>query len=283
VRIITQELVAPDFRGELALGEVARSLAATVYYVIGTVPAAIVIAFLLAFFVFNAIRLRDLLRTVYFLPYVTSTVAAGLVFLWIFNPQVGVMNGLLGALGLPAQTWLEDPTPIGRKLLDAVGAGWGAGIPDFLLGPSVALSVIIVFSIWASLGFDVVIFLAGLTAIPSELEDAAAIDGAGTWDRIRYITLPLLSPTIFFLLVVSTIRAFQAFTPIFVLSGGGYRGQAGGPLGSTSVLTVEIFKQFYERPDSVGYAAAIALFLLACVLLLTWGQFRLVGRRAFYG
>jgi multiple sugar transport system permease protein len=241
------------------------------------------LAFVVAFLLFEGTPLRNLLRTLYFVPYVTSVVAAGMVFLWIFDPQVGVANSLLHAAGLPIQTWLQDPDPVVKKLLIWLGLTWAQSLPDLVCGPSMALTVMIVFSIWNSLGFDVVIYLAGLSAIPPELKEAARIDGASGWQRVRFITLPLVSPTTFFLVVTSIIRSFQAFTPIYVLSGGGFRGEAGGPIGSTRVLTVDIFYNFYNRPSSVGYAASIASLLLVCVLLLTIAQFRTVGRRAFYG
>lgn len=282
-RIFTEELLVKDYAGHWALGEVGQSLLVTLYYVIGTVPLSVALAFLIAYLIFEGTPLRDFLRTVYFLPYVTSVVAAGMVFLWIFDPQVGVANSLLHALGLPAQTWLQDADPILKRGLGWLHLGWAQSLPDPLGGPSVALSVVILFAIWGSLGFDIIIYLAGLTSISKDVKEAAEIDGAGTWQRMRYITIPLVSPTTFFLLVTSTIRSFQAFNQIFVLSGGGYRGQAGGPLGTTRVLTVDIFYNFYNRPNSVGYAAAISFLLLLCVLLLTLVQFRFVGRRAFYG
>jgi multiple sugar transport system permease protein len=190
----------------------------TVFYVIGTVPVAVALAFLVAFLLFQPIRLRDFIRTIYFLPYVTSTVAAGMVFMWIFNPQVGIINSATTALGLPAQTWLLDPDPVLKKVL--LGIGWtsAARIPDWLAGPSVALCVVILFSIWSSLGFDVVIYLAGLANIPAELYEAARIDGAAGWQMLRHITIPLVSPTTFFL-VVSIIRAFQALLHLSFQSG----------------------------------------------------------------
>jgi multiple sugar transport system permease protein len=282
-RILIDDIVTKDYRGHWTLGEVGQSLVATIYYVIGTVPLSIGIAFVVAYLLFEGTPLRDFLRTIYFLPYVTSAVAAGMVFLWIFDPQIGVANYLFHALGLPVQTWLQDPDPVGKRFFGWLGLGWGQGIPDFAAGPSVAMVVVILFSIWSSLGFDVAIYLAGMTAVSREVNEAAQIDGAGHWQRIWRVTLPLVSPTTFFLLVTSTIRSFQAFTPIFVLSGGGFHGQAGQPLGTTRVLTVDIFYNFYNRPDSVGYAAGVAFVLLMCVLLLTLVQFRTVGRRAFYG
>lgn len=283
-RILKDGFLTRDFRGDLVLGEVGQSVINTVYYTIGTVTAGLAIAFVIAYLLFARTPLGGVLRTLYFLPYVTSAAAAGVVFLWIFNPQTGIANSLLTDLGLPPQTWLQDPEPIGRKLLSGLRIGAADSMPDFMLGPSMAMVVVIIFSIWNNLGFNVVIFLAGLTAIPREIDEAARVDGTNNWQHIRHITLPLLSPTTLFLVVVSTIRSFQAFTPIFVLTGGQQRGGvSGGPLGTTRVLTVEIFHNFYEKPGSVGFAAAVAFVLLISVLLLTAFQFRIFGRRTFYG
>jgi ABC-type sugar transport system permease subunit len=286
VRIFTQDVVAQDFRGLPTLGPIGQSFIVTLYYVIGTVPFSIILAFLVASLLFHLPVLRDVLRTIYFLPYITSVVAASMVFFWIFNPQVGVANDVLHALGLPTQTWLQDPTPVGTRFLTWIGIHGAARVPDPLMGPSVALTVVILFSVWNSLGFDVVIYLSALSAISPELDQAAQVDGAGAWQRIRHVTLPLVSPTTLFLLVTSTIRSFQAFTPIFALteggSGGTGLGEAGAPLGTTRVLTVTIFTNFYERPNSVGYASAVAMVLLVCILILTAVQLRVVGRRAFY-
>ncbi|NJN15374.1 MAG: sugar ABC transporter permease [Oscillochloris sp.] len=265
------------------IGEMGRSLLATLYYVIGTVPLTLVLAFFFAQLLMRPIAQRGLFRTIFFMPYVTSVVAAALVFGWIFNSQIGIANLLLEALGLPRQSWLLDPEPIGIKLLELFGLSWPGGWPIDLAGPSLALVCIILFSVWQSLGFSIVIFMAGLANIPQELYDAAKIDGASGWRLTRYVTLPLLSPTTFFLLIVSIIYAFQSFTPVYVLSGGGgYGNGAGGPLDTTLVITVYIVRNFYERASAVGYAAAVSFVLFAILLILTLIQFRILGRRVHY-
>jgi len=264
-------------------GEVGQSLVVTAFYVLGTVPATIVIAFLIANMLNAKVRFLTPLRTAYFVPYITSTVAAGLAFVWLLNPQVGVANATLEALGLPAQQWLLDPDPIVPKLLGAIGIGWSSALPSFLAGPSVALVCVMVFSIWNTLGFAVVIILAGLTAIDTQVKEAARMDGVNSWQMATRIIVPLLSPTLFFLLVIATIRSFQSFNEIYVLtSGGGYGAGAGSPLDSTLTLPVLIFRHLYERPGSVGFAAALSMLLFIILLVVTMLQFRFAERRVHY-
>lgn len=264
-------------------GEVGNSLVVTAFFVVGTVPVTIAIAFAIATMLFAKVRFLTTLRTAYFVPYITSTVAAGLAFSWLFNPQVGVLNALLEGLGLPAQRWLLDPDPIVPKLLSGIGVGWSDGLPSFLAGPSVALTCVIVFSVWNTLGFAVVILLAGLSAINPELYEAARIDNASPWQVATRITVPLVSPTLFFLLIVSTIRSFQSFNEVYVLtSGGGYGAGAGSPLDTTLTLPVLVFRYLYQRPGSVGYAAALSMLLFGLLLALTLVQFRFAGRRVHY-
>lgn len=265
------------------LGEVGQSLLVTFFYTVVTVPVTLVLSFVIANMLFAKIRGLAALRTAYFIPYITSTVAAGLAFGFLFNPTVGVLNAVLRAVGLPAQTWLLDATPIAPKVLAAFGVGWSDSFPAVLAGPSVALLCVTIFSVWSTLGFGVVIVLAGLVAINPEVHEAARIDGAGTWTMATRITLPLVSPTLFFLLVVSTIRSFQSFNEIFVLTkGGGYGAGAGSPLDTTLTLPVLVYRYLYERPGSVGYAAALSMLLFGLLLVAMLVQFRLFQRRVHY-
>lgn len=265
------------------LGEVGQSLLVTFFYTVVTVPVTLVLSFVIANMLFAKIRGLAALRTAYFIPYITSTVAAGLAFGFLFNPTVGVLNAVLRAVGLPAQTWLLDATPIAPKVLAAFGVGWSDSLPAVLAGPSVALLCVTAFSVWSTLGFGVVIVLAGLVAINPEVHEAARIDGAGTWTMATRITLPLVSPTLFFLLVVSTIRSFQSFNEIFVLTkGGGYGAGAGSPLDTTLTLPVLVYRYLYERPGSVGYAAALSMLLFGLLLVAMLVQFRLFQRRVHY-
>ena len=174
----------------------------TVYFVIGTVPLTMAIALLLAYLLFQRVRFLSFFRTVYFLPYVTSTVAAAAVWTWMFNGRTGVLNALLGgAFGEDARLrWLQEPKGIFFMLADRIGVTIPADYPLVLLrGPSLALVSIMAMTIWHLLGFDIVIFLAGLGNINRELYEAARIDGASELTIFRRITIPLLMPTISFL------------------------------------------------------------------------------------
>ena len=266
-----------------APGEVGNSILVTAFYVVGTVPVTILIAFVIANMLNSKIRFLAVLRTAYFVPYITSTVAAGLAFVWLLNPQIGVLNSVLESVGLPAQQWLLDPEPVVPKVLALFGIGWSENLPGFLEGPSVALVCVIVFSVWNSLGFAVVIILAGLVTIDPQVKEAARMDGVNSWQMATRITMPLVSPTLFLLLIVSTISSFQSFNEVYVLtSGGGYGAGAGSPLDSTLTLPVLIFRHLYERPSSVGFAAALSMLLFAVVLAVVLLQFRLAERRVHY-
>lgn len=274
-RLLTEEIVFQGVNG-WEVGELGQSFLVTSYYVFFTVPIALLLAFVLAVLLFQKIPLRGLYRTIFFVPFVTSQVAAAMVFKWIFHPQVGVANAGLAALGIPPQTWLQDPDPVIKKVLTAVGVSmdW---LPDALAGPSLALFCIILFSIWASIGFDVIIFLAGLGAIPKELYEAARVDGAEGWQLVRNITFPLISPTTFFLLVVSIIRSFQNFNAFYAMADGN-----GHPLQTTLSMTLAVFRNFYQKPGHVGYAAAFSFVLFFIILGLTVIQFKVGEKRVHY-
>jgi multiple sugar transport system permease protein len=283
-RLFGEGFITTDYEDKPAVGEVLKSLIVTIYYVIGVVPVTILIGFAVAYMLFQPIKARELLRTIYFLPYVTASVAVTVVFGWIFNARVGIVNAAFQLVGLPVQTWLEDPLPAFKRFVAWVGVAGMADWPNDLAGPSVAMVVIIIYGIWSTLGYNVVIYLAGLTEIPPELYEAATIDGASRWRMMRYITWPLLTPSTFFLSIVNTIAAFQAFTPIYTLTRttGMGRGEAGGPLDTTLTITVYIFRNFYERANSVGYAAAVSILLFFIILGLTLIQFRILGRKVHY-
>jgi ABC-type sugar transport system permease subunit len=283
-RLFGEGFITLDYEDKPAMGEVLKSLVVTLYYVIGVVPVTIVVGFVLAYLLFQPIRAREAMRTVFFLPYVTASATTAIVFGWIFNAQIGVANAIFTLIGLPAQTWLEDPVPALKRVLMYFGVAGAANLPNDMAGPSVALTVVILYGIWSTLGYSVVIYLAGLTEIPPELYEAGRIDGANGWSLMRHVTWPLLAPSTFFLSIVNTIAAFQAFTPIYTLtrSTGMGRGEAGGPLDTTLTITVFIFRNFYERANSVGYAAAVSILLFFIILGLTLLQFRVIGRKVHY-
>lgn len=250
-------LVDPDFL---------RSLLLTLVYAVGTVPLEMVAGLGLALILHQRLRLRGLFRLLYFLPYVTSQVAVALVWGWVFNPSYGAANGLLAAVGAPAQRWLSEPG--------------GIIAPD--APPSLALTAIMFVTVWYYLGFHAVVFLSGLTSIPSELIDAARIDGAAGFRLFRYITFPLLSPTTYFLLLIATIGATTSFNLIYVMGGGGQAfGCAGNPLGTTQVAALFVFDRFWCQTE-LGYASAAAFTLGLVVLALSALNGRFFSRRVVY-
>ncbi|WP_166242642.1 carbohydrate ABC transporter permease [Paenibacillus turpanensis] len=276
VRIFTEDLIYKDPTFGWQLGPIGQSLLVTLYYAIGTIPPAIMISFFIAYYLFQQRKGMGALRTIFFLPYITSQVAAALVFKWIFHPSVGVANGALERFGLPKQEWLGDPDPVGMKLVTAFGGTWPEWLPAQLGGPTYALIVIMIFTIWNSIGFNIVIFLAGLGNVPADLYEAAKIDGARTVHLMRHVTLPLLSPMLFLLTIVSVIGAFESFNTFYVFSGG-----EGGPLGTTMSLPLYIFRSFYVY-GQVGYAAAVSMVLFTIVLTLTWIQYRFGEKKVHY-
>ncbi len=246
-----------------------NSVKVTVYYLVGVVPVSIVLGFVIAWGLMNITRGRALFRTLYFLPYITSAYAAALVWRALLNPQGGLLNALLAVFHLPAQQWLLEP----RGVLHVISGGYVAAD----VGPSLALCCVVAFDIWHGLGFVVVILLAGLSSIPRELEDAARIDGAGVLQVIRHVTLPLLTPTLYFLLLVGTIKGFQAFNSFYALTQSG-----GNTLGTTENLVIYLFANFYDN-GRWGYGAAIATLLLVAIVGLALVQARFARRWVHYG
>ena len=238
----------------------------TIMYALGTVPVQLSIGLLLAYLLFQPIRFRAFFRMVYFIPYITPFVATSIVFRIIFEARSSApANRVLSIIGIEPQRWILERSTIGDLL----------GLPEFLAGPSLALIVIMIYSTWTYIGYDAVIFLAGLGNIPGELYEAARIDGAGGWRIFRHITLPLLSPTVFFLSLVAIIGTFQAFTQIWILR----TGAVGNRVNTASVY---IFDEL-QNSNRYGYASSMAFVLFALILLMTLFQNRIMGRRVFYG
>jgi multiple sugar transport system permease protein len=244
------------------------SVRVTLWYAVGSVPITLVLSIAIAIALFRIPRFASILRTAFFLPYVTSVVAAAMVWRALFEPRAGLFNALFDQLGLPAQTWLLEP----RGLLHILSGG--AIAPD--VGPSLALVCVIAFEIWRSAGFMIVVLLAGLAGVPREYEEAARMDGASRWRVTRDVTLPLLTPTLFFLAVIGTLHALQAFSDIFAMTGDGR-----GPLNTTQNLPVYIFTNFYEA-GRIEYGAAVAVLLAGGIIALTALQFIVLGRRVHY-
>ena len=255
------------------------SLRVTLYYVAITVPIGVVAALVVAVALQPKRRGRSVLRLGFFLPQVTSLVAAGIVFRWLFRSGPGPVNSVLDRVGIPSQAFLSDAQGVLAKLASSVG--FDGPVP--VEGPSLALLVVCLVTIWYYLGLSVVIYMAGLSAIPTEIYDAATVDGTNWWTRFRYITVPLVSPTTYVLVVISTIGAFQSFAVLLAVTGSGYGGTAasGAPLGTTRVLTLYIFDHFF-RFGEYGFAMAAAFVLLAVVLIITIFYRVTLGRRVHY-
>ena len=260
--------------------EFANSVGVTFWYVLLTVPVEIVLGLTVAYLLFEKVFARGAYRTVYFLPYITSTVAAAAIFSWIFNPQNGFLNFLLGLAGIGAQSWTQEP----RGLFELIASSVGVTLPGAIAGPSLALVSVAILTVWHYVGFQTVIFMAGLGNISKEFYEAARVDGANERQVFWRITLPLLSPTTFFVLVVATIGTMRGFNEVYVLSTGTGQGAPGGPLGTTTTLTLEIFKTFFQRTSNngIGLGAAMSFILVAIILTLTFVQFRVLGRRVQY-
>ena len=250
-----------------------QSLGNTFWYVILTVPLTIMISVVLAYLLNQRIKGQGVYRTLYYLPVVTSIVASSVVWKWIFNPDRGVLNALIGLAGIPPLQWLNDP----RGIFNVLIAPLHIELSPFLSGPSFALVALIVMSIWHNVGYCIIIALAGLQNIPETYYEAARIDGATNWRIFRHITIPVLSPTIFYLLVTQTIIAFNTFTPVYVMTQ-----PPGGPLGTTSLVVFYLYEQSF-RLWNLGYANAIAFVLFIVIFSLTQVQKRFIEQRVYYG
>lgn len=222
-----------------------RAMGNTALYTALSVPLGMAVSLGLAVSVNRRFPGVNVFRAIFFLPVITSWVAISVVWITLLSPDAGVVNYLFTSLGLPAQHWLDDPH-------------W-------------AMFAIVVITIWKGAGFQMVIWLAGLQSVPKELLEAAAIDGAGRLQTFWRVTLPLLFPTTFFLLVTGVIGGFQVFTPMYVIT-------EGGPLGATDVAVYHIYKRAFQE-FSMGYASAQAWVLFAVIFLVTLVQLWYARRR----
>ncbi|MEZ4658499.1 MAG: sugar ABC transporter permease [Caldilineaceae bacterium] len=246
-------------------------LQATVWYSVGTVPTQLAISLLLAALLFQDLRGKGFFRIVYFIPYVAPFVGTAAIFRILFSNRPNApINSLIGVFGGGSLEWLNEPTGIFQLIL-----GNSVTLPTWAAGPSLALVVIMIYGVWSYIGFNTVVFMAGLGSIPRTVYEAAAIDGAGRWQQFRHVTLPLLSPTIYFLTLLSVIGTFKAFNHIYVL-------RTAAALGSTDTASVVIFQAF-KRDTRFGYASALAILLLLIILVLTYANNRIASKRVFYG
>ncbi|MBS3678881.1 sugar ABC transporter permease [Ornithinibacillus massiliensis] len=222
----------------------------TFIFVLGVVPASIVISLVIAIMLNSNIRLRGIFRSIYFIPFVTSVVAISIVWRWIYHTEYGLMNYFLGIFGVDPIKWLTDPE-------------W-------------AMPALIIMSIWKGLGYNIIIFLAGLQNIDKQYYLAAQIDGAKPLKRFFHITVPLLSPTTFFVSIVAIINNFKVFDEIFALFGG-----KPGPAYSAQTIVYYIYEKFYNEWQ-FGIASAAAYILFIIIFIFTLVQLYIGKRRVNY-
>ncbi len=221
----------------------------TVYYTVGILVIGVPLALLLAILLNQKfLKGRNLFRLIYYLPVVTMMAAVSMVWKWLLSPNYGLVNYFLGLVGIPKVNWLLDPH-------------W-------------AMPGLILMSIWKGTGFNAVIFLAGLQGIPKTFYEAAEIDGATGWHRFRYITLPLLSPTTFFVIITTMIHSAQIFQQAYILT-------EGGPQEATTTIVYYIYKNAFEW-FKMGYSCAQGVFLLLILIVATLVQWRIQKRWVHY-
>jgi multiple sugar transport system permease protein len=216
-------------------------------FILGSVPTGMALSLVMALLIQKSLIGRDIFRTIFFAPVVTSLVAAGLVFVWLLNYDFGVLNLMLERFGLNKLPWLVDD--------------------------QYAMFSVIMMTIWKDAGYNMILFLAGLNNISETYYEAARIDGAGSWQMFWKITWPLLMPTTFFILVVRIIFSFRTFEQIYAMT-------KGGPVGATTVFVYYIYEKAFKYFE-MGYASAAAIALLLIVLVLTYIQFKFVKNETY--
>jgi len=222
----------------------------TAYYTFGTIPLNMGFSLLVAYILHKKIFGKKLLRTLFFAPVIISPVAAAVIWRWLYDPNFGLVNYFIGLFGFDPVNWLNDPTA--------------------------AMFALIVMGVWKTFGINMVLFAAGLQAIPENYYEAAEIDGAGQWAKFKNITIPLLAPTTFFIMVMSMISSFQVFDIVYVLT-------SGGPLGATKVMVFYVYEHAFKYFE-MGYASAAAYVLFAILFALTLLQVKYMKNKVYvYG
>lgn len=227
--------------------ELWHSLFVTIYYLVGTIPLTMALGLLLALALHQRFRGVAFFRLIFYSPVVASAVAMAVVWLWMYDPINGIMNYFLMRVGLPPQKWLSSP--------------------------ATAMPSLIFMDIWKHVGYDMVIFLAGLQGIPHHLYEAIDVDGGGRWAKFRYVTWPLLAPTTFFILVISIITRFKVFAVVHTMT-------KGGPAGATEVIVFFLYEQAFQY-FKIGYAFAVAYILFVIIFALTLVQWK-IGKHAVH-
>jgi len=224
------------------------SLKITALFALSLTGLEVVLGMALGFLMNRPSPVQGLVRGAVFAPVVVSVAAAGILWNYFLNPNVSPLNAALASLGLPSPNWLQDP--------------------------NLALASVVLVSFWKGVGFAAVLYLAGLQAIPSELEEAATVDGAGPWRVARFITVPLLAPTTSLVLFISLVNSFQAYGLVLLMT-------QGGPAGSTTLLGYFLYEHAF-RFFQMGYASAVSVVLFLLLVSLAALQFRVAERRVHY-
>lgn len=227
-----------------------RSLKNSLYILSLSIPAGIIVALILALLLNMDVKGVSVYRTIFYLPSIMPVVAAAVVWGYVFNPQYGILNDILGRIGIQGPGWLVSTT-------------W-------------AKPALVIMSVWGA-GNLMIILLAGLQDVPKDLQDASKVDGANWWQSFRSVTIPFLSPHLFFATVTGLIAGFQYFTPVYVLTNG-----EGGPAGATMVFPLYLYQNAF-RYFNMGYASAQAWMLLIICVVVTAIVFRGLSRRVYYG
>lgn len=225
-----------------------RALLNTIYFIVTYIPLVMIFAMAVAVVLNQKLKGIVFFRAAFFIPVVSAWVAVALMWRWIFNPQFGIFNYLLSLIGITGPAWLFDPQ-------------W-------------AMPAIVIASVWKDIGFVMIMLLAGLQGIPEVYYEAASIDGSNRWQQFRNITVPLLSPTIFFALIISLINSFQVFDQVWIMT-------EGGPAGATTVLVEQVVKNAFSY-SRMGYASAISWVLFLLVFGATAIQTRMQNRWVHY-
>jgi multiple sugar transport system permease protein len=222
-----------------------KSVRVTAVYTALVMPLTTITALALALLLTKGLRATGIFRALFFLPYITSTVMAAIIWLWIYSPtDSGLLNGLLSVINVGPIGWLQEQATV--------------------------LPALAIMSTWKGFGYSMMIFVAGILAIPEMYHEAAQIDGASWWQRFTQITLPLLQPIIFFVLVIETIASFQVFDAVYVMT-------SGGPAQASFTLVYMLYNEGFQY-FNFGYASAIGMFLFAAIFVIAMIQRRLVGR-----
>lgn len=219
----------------------------TAIYTLGTIPLNMALSLAIAYVLNKKLAGKKFLRTAFFAPVIISPVAAAVIWRWMYDPNFGLVNYFIGFFGFDAVNWLNEPTA--------------------------AMFALIIMGVWKTFGINMVMFSAGLQGIPDSYYEAAELDGAGKFAKFWHITIPMLAPTTFFIMIMSMISSFQVFDLVYVLT-------SGGPLGSTKVLVFYVYEYAFKFFE-MGYASAISYFLFALLFVLTMVQIRYMKSKVY--